>query len=348
MINNVTVVGHAHPRMRTAERQLRLLNTNSRFNYEAIAELSATRLADLAPDALDTVFLVNCGSEAVDLAIRLAWAPPAARHGCDERGLPRMDLRIRCGLDLHRRQPQRRGSPTELGAHRPGAEPLSGRAPRRRGQPLRDRSGGVHRSSWPVRTSSGRLHGRALLRQRRRDGAARRIPRRRCTPPPAPLAALPSPTRSRSATAGSVTGSGASSSKRVVPDIIDRGEGGGERHPLGAVITRPRHGGHVPRRRATSSPPPGAARSLSRRSCRARHPPGRGPAGKRRGRRRTPQGASRELAQRAPDHRRGPRATASTSAWSSSATGPPSSRRRGDGRHLRTDARAGCRDPTDV
>ncbi|MEU5266234.1 aminotransferase [Amycolatopsis sp. NPDC021455] len=72
MINNVAVAGHSHPRIaRTAERQLRLLNTNSRFNYEAIAEFGA-RLADLAPDPLDTVFLVNSGSEAADLAIRLA------------------------------------------------------------------------------------------------------------------------------------------------------------------------------------------------------------------------------------------------------------------------------------
>ena len=72
MVNNVAVVGHSHPRLaRTAERQLRLLNTNSRFNYEAIAEFGA-RLADLAPDPLDTVFLVNSGSEAADLAIRLA------------------------------------------------------------------------------------------------------------------------------------------------------------------------------------------------------------------------------------------------------------------------------------
>lgn len=72
MINNVAVVGHSHPRIAaTAERQLRLLNTNSRFNYEAIAAFGA-RLVDLAPDPLDTVFLVNSGSEAADLAIRLA------------------------------------------------------------------------------------------------------------------------------------------------------------------------------------------------------------------------------------------------------------------------------------
>ena len=39
MVNNVTVLGHAHPRIAdTAARQLRRLNTNSRFNYRVIAE----------------------------------------------------------------------------------------------------------------------------------------------------------------------------------------------------------------------------------------------------------------------------------------------------------------------
>lgn len=72
MVNNVAVVGHSHPRIAAvAERQLRLLNTNSRFHYAAVAELGA-RLVDLVPDPLDTVFLVNSGSEAVDLALRLA------------------------------------------------------------------------------------------------------------------------------------------------------------------------------------------------------------------------------------------------------------------------------------
>ena len=72
MVNNVAAVGHAHPRLVEAvDRQMRLLNTNSRFHYEAVAALSE-RLAALAPDGLDTVFLVNSGSEAVDLALRIA------------------------------------------------------------------------------------------------------------------------------------------------------------------------------------------------------------------------------------------------------------------------------------
>ncbi|MDW5614355.1 MULTISPECIES: aminotransferase [Mycolicibacterium] len=79
MVNNVTVLGHAHPRIAdTAARQLRRLNTNSRFNYEAVVEFSE-RLAALLPDPLDTVFLVNSGSEASDLATRLATAATGRR-----------------------------------------------------------------------------------------------------------------------------------------------------------------------------------------------------------------------------------------------------------------------------
>lgn len=79
MVNNVTVLGHAHPRIADiASRQLRRLNTNSRFNYAAVVEFSE-RLAAMLPDPLDTVFLVNSGSEASDLAIRLAMAATGRR-----------------------------------------------------------------------------------------------------------------------------------------------------------------------------------------------------------------------------------------------------------------------------
>lgn len=56
-------------------RQARKLNTNSRFLYRELAEYSE-RLLALLPEGsgLDTVLLVNSGSEAVDLGIRLAQA----------------------------------------------------------------------------------------------------------------------------------------------------------------------------------------------------------------------------------------------------------------------------------
>ncbi|GAA4839635.1 aminotransferase family protein [Kitasatospora terrestris] len=72
IVNNVTPLGHAHPGVeRAVTRQLRRLNTNSRFHYGSVVEFTE-RLAALLPDPLDTVFLVNSGSEAVDLGIRLA------------------------------------------------------------------------------------------------------------------------------------------------------------------------------------------------------------------------------------------------------------------------------------
>jgi len=80
MVNNVTLIGHGHPRLSAAvEHQWSRLNTNSRFHYAAVAEFSE-RLAALAPEGLDSVFLVNSGSEANDLAIRLAWAHSRARN----------------------------------------------------------------------------------------------------------------------------------------------------------------------------------------------------------------------------------------------------------------------------
>ncbi|MEU0602012.1 aminotransferase [Streptomyces sp. NPDC006393] len=72
IVNNVTPLGHAHRRVEEAvSRQLRRLNTNSRFHYASVVEFTE-RLAGLLPDPLDTVFLVNSGSEAVDLGLRLA------------------------------------------------------------------------------------------------------------------------------------------------------------------------------------------------------------------------------------------------------------------------------------
>jgi 4-aminobutyrate aminotransferase-like enzyme/Ser/Thr protein kinase RdoA (MazF antagonist) len=78
-VNNVAVLGHGHLGVADAvTRQLRRLNTNSRFHYSAVVEFSE-RLAELLPDPLDTVFLVNSGSEANDLALRIALATTGNR-----------------------------------------------------------------------------------------------------------------------------------------------------------------------------------------------------------------------------------------------------------------------------
>ncbi len=70
--NNVPVVGHSHPRVvQAVTAQQRLLATHSRYLHEAIVEL-AERLQTTLPSGLDAVLVVNSGSEANDLAWRIA------------------------------------------------------------------------------------------------------------------------------------------------------------------------------------------------------------------------------------------------------------------------------------
>jgi 4-aminobutyrate aminotransferase-like enzyme/Ser/Thr protein kinase RdoA (MazF antagonist) len=73
--NNVPVVGHAHPKVAEAvAAQTRALNTNTRYLHETVVELSE-RLVATMPAGLDRVLFVNSGSEANDVALRIArWA----------------------------------------------------------------------------------------------------------------------------------------------------------------------------------------------------------------------------------------------------------------------------------
>ncbi len=72
--NNVQVAGHGHPRIAQAvAQQQRLLTAHSRYLHEAVVEL-AERLTATLPGPLDTAFILNSGSEANDLAWRIARA----------------------------------------------------------------------------------------------------------------------------------------------------------------------------------------------------------------------------------------------------------------------------------
>ena len=77
--NNVAHVGHSHPRVaEAAERQYRLLNTNTRYLQDQLVEYAA-RLTAHFPDPLSVCFFVNSGSEANELAVRLARAHTGRR-----------------------------------------------------------------------------------------------------------------------------------------------------------------------------------------------------------------------------------------------------------------------------
>jgi 4-aminobutyrate aminotransferase-like enzyme len=73
-INNVPHVGHCHPRVAQAvARQAARLATNTRYLYAAMAEYTE-RLVALLPEPLRVCYLVSSGSEANELALRLARA----------------------------------------------------------------------------------------------------------------------------------------------------------------------------------------------------------------------------------------------------------------------------------
>jgi 4-aminobutyrate aminotransferase-like enzyme/Ser/Thr protein kinase RdoA (MazF antagonist) len=72
--NNVPLVGHSHPRVvRAVQEQVALLNTNTRYLHDTILRY-AERLTRRLPEPLRVCYFVNSGSEANELALRLARA----------------------------------------------------------------------------------------------------------------------------------------------------------------------------------------------------------------------------------------------------------------------------------
>ncbi|MFT5182969.1 MAG: 4-aminobutyrate aminotransferase-like enzyme/Ser/Thr protein kinase RdoA (MazF antagonist) [Flavobacteriales bacterium] len=73
-VNNVAHVGHEHARVVNAgQSQMALLNTNTRYLHENVNSF-AKELLETFPDELTVVHFVNSGSEANELALRMATA----------------------------------------------------------------------------------------------------------------------------------------------------------------------------------------------------------------------------------------------------------------------------------
>lgn len=65
-------VGHCHPDVvRAGQEQMALLYTNNRFLHDNLV-ICAGKLTALFPEQLSVCYFVNSGSEANDLALRLA------------------------------------------------------------------------------------------------------------------------------------------------------------------------------------------------------------------------------------------------------------------------------------
>ncbi len=78
-VNNVCHIGHCHPRVvDAAAGQMATLNTNTRYLHDHLVEY-ARRLAETMPGDLEVCFFVCSGSEANELALRLARSATGRR-----------------------------------------------------------------------------------------------------------------------------------------------------------------------------------------------------------------------------------------------------------------------------
>jgi len=102
LVNNVAHLGHCHPHViDAAYDQLKKLNTNTRYLDANLVEY-AEKLLKHFPPQLSVVYFVNSGSEANDLALRLARAVRDARH--------KVHLRMRAEAEAERaRERKERG-----------------------------------------------------------------------------------------------------------------------------------------------------------------------------------------------------------------------------------------------
>ena len=133
--NNVPSVGHCHPRVVEAiARQAATLNTHTRYASELILDY-AERLLGTYPDGLGHVMFTCTGSEAVDLALRVArfyTGGEGDRH--HRQRLPRRDRGRR--RDLAQPRPGRPAGPFGVdgrgtGTRRRRASPWPGGCGRR-------------------------------------------------------------------------------------------------------------------------------------------------------------------------------------------------------------------------
>lgn len=68
----IFTVGHCHPKVvEAATKQIAILSTNNRFLHDEMVQC-AEKIIDKMPGDLSVCYFVNSGSEANDLALRLA------------------------------------------------------------------------------------------------------------------------------------------------------------------------------------------------------------------------------------------------------------------------------------
>lgn len=238
-VNNVAHVGHAHPRVVEAGiTQMRVLNTNTRYLHENIVRY-AERLTAHLPDHLEVCYFTNSGSEANELALRLARAATGraevatvdvAYHGNTQRLI-------------------------EVSPYKFDGPGGSGPGPDVQVMPLPDLYRGRHRGDGPEIGAEYLRDARAVLESATAGGhpagaliaEALPGPAGHIVPPPGWLAGLFEAARVVGAVpiadevqvgfgrvGVDMWGFGA---QKAVPDVVTMGKPIGNGHPLGAVVT---------------------------------------------------------------------------------------------------------------
>jgi 4-aminobutyrate aminotransferase-like enzyme/Ser/Thr protein kinase RdoA (MazF antagonist) len=241
MVNNVAHVGHCHPRVVSAGAgQMTVLNTNTRYLHPSIVRY-AGRLAATLPEPLSVCFFVCSGSEANELALRMARAHTGG-----------WDVIVVDGAYHGNTQALVEVSPYKFGG--PGG---AGRAPHVRVVPMPDDYRGLYRREDPARGEKFAAHVAEAAARASAEGS--RPAAFLCESllscggqielPPGYLAAAYRHARAAGAVCvadevqagfGRVgTHFWGFQTQGVVPDIVTMGKPIGNGHPLGAVVTTP-------------------------------------------------------------------------------------------------------------
>ncbi len=239
MVNNVCHVGHCHPRVVAAgQAQMAQLNTNTRYLHDNVVEY-AMRLQTYFPAELSVVFPTNSGTEANDLALRLARAYSKAH-----------DV-IVIDHAYHGHSP----SMIELSPYKFNGKGGQGRAAHVQVLPMPDTFRGRHRGPGAAQAYANQLDDALAQIQQRGAGAAAFYAESmlgcggQIVLPPDYLSLVYQKARAAGAVclADEVqVGFGRAGSQfwafatqNVVPDIVTLGKPIANGHPMGAVVTRP-------------------------------------------------------------------------------------------------------------
>jgi len=238
--NNVPHVGHCHPHVVDAiARQAAILNTNTRYLFDEVLDY-AERLSATMPagSGLTTCMFVNSGSEAVDLATRLAKAYTGntgalvmeyAYHGWTE-AVEALSPEFRSAEHLKPHVRTLIGPDDYRGPHRRGSNDIAARYAADADRAIRSLAEGGHKPALFIADAGLLTNGVLDAPMGWMQGVYERVRK-------AGGLAVADEVQSGFGRQGDAMWG--FELHGVTPDIVCLGKPIGNGHPLGAVITRP-------------------------------------------------------------------------------------------------------------